>query len=241
MVSAADAEQFRRAQAGIRILVERDLDRLWQQVWSKNPTPQHVRDLFLNEVPALVREYGDTAAALAAQWYEVMRQTYGPSGPFTAVPEQSPYLDAVDPTVRRTAGDLWTPTPDTMLVGLKAVIGKYVLAAGRQTITRNADRDPAAHGWQRVTRVGACQFCSMLAGRGGVYTRESVHFASHGDCNCGAAPSWDPSAEPIDVGAYIASQRTTHMRELDARDGGDRVARHNARVSAWMSAHEGEF
>jgi len=229
---AADAERFRRAQAGIRVLVDRDLDRLWQQVWSNDPRPEHVRDLFLDRVPRLVQTYGDAAAELAAQWYEVMRDTYGPSGAFTATAEPSPYLNAVDPTVRRTAGALWTPNPEAMLVGLKAAAGKYALAAGRETVTRNTDRDPEAHGWQRVVRPGACRFCSMLSGRGGVYTRESVHFAAHGDCNCAAVPTWDRHAEPIDVHAYVASQRTTHMTP-EQRDA------HNARVTAWMDAHQG--
>lgn len=91
------------------------------------------------------------------------------------------------------------------------VIPKYVLAASRATIITSVGRDPRASGWKRVTRVGACRFCRMLSGRGAVYKEATVHFASHGDCNCAAAPSWDPNAPEVDVSLYKASQRTTSM------------------------------
>lgn len=234
MVSAADAEAFRQAQIGIRVLVERDLDRLWMRIWSKDAHPGAVRDGFLRAVPTLVARYGEDAANLAAEWYEVQRGIAGVGGAFTALPVASPYLDVVEPMVRRTAGALWTPTPEAMLTGLKAATGKYVLGAARATITANTDRDPRAVGWKRITRAKACEFCRMLAGRGGVYTRESVHFASHGDCNCGAAPEWDPSAQPVDVGAYTASERTSAMTP-------EQKALHTERVHSWMETHAGDL
>lgn len=215
MVSAADAERLRRAQVGVRALVERDLDRMWSRIWSQYPDgptkPYNVRDSFLQQLPILVSRYGEAAASVAADWYEDQRDLAGVGGSFRAVIADSPYLDAVEGTVKRTAGALWTPQPETMLVGLTAAAGKYVLAAGRATIQRNVSRDPFASGWQRVTRPGACRFCRMLAGRGGVYKEATAHFASHGDCNCAAAPSWDPSAPEVDVDLYVASQRTTRM------------------------------
>ena len=234
MVSAAEAQKFREAQQGIRVLVDRDLNRLWSQVWGKDADPAHVRDLFLDRVPRLVERYGTDAASLAAQWYEVQREAAGVGGRFAALPSGSPYLDVVEPAVRRTAGALWTPTPADMLTGLTAVIGKYVLAAGRQTIADNAGRDPKARGWGRVTRRGACNFCRMLAGRGGVYTEASVHFAAHGDCNCAAAPNWDRNAPEVDVAMYQASQRTSRMTP-------EQRETHNARIQGWMAAHQGEF
>ena len=120
MVSAAEAQKFREAQQGIRVLVDRDLNRLWGQVWSKDADPAHVRDLFLDRVPRLVERYGTDAANLAAQWYEVQREAAGVGGRFAALPSGSPYLDVVEPAVRRTAGALWTPTPADMLTGLTA-------------------------------------------------------------------------------------------------------------------------
>lgn len=227
MVSQADAERFRQAQVGIRRLVERDLDAMWANIWSKAPSgptqPYVVRDMFLQAVPVLVNRYGEDAAAVAADWYEEQRLVAGVGGAFRAVTAPSPYMDAVDGTVRRAAGALWTPNPEAMLVAVKASSGKYVLAASRATIQRNVARDPRAAGWQRVTRAGACEFCRMLAGRGDVYMESTVHFASHGDCNCAAVPSWDQNAPEVDVDLYEASKRTSLMSPEEKE-------RHNALI-----------
>lgn len=233
-----DPQAYRAAQVRVRAAVDRDLDRLWQRIWSAFPDgptkPYHVRDAFLQQVPVLVARYGDVAASLAADWYEQMREQASVGGSFSAQLVDSPYLDAVDGAVRRTASALWTPQPKAMLTALLPVIGKYVLAAGRATIQHNVARDPQASGWQRVTRADACTFCRMLAGRGAVYKKTTAFFASHDDCNCAAVPSWDHDAPEVDVGAYAASVRTTHMSPAQRNA-------HNARVRAWMSAHEGEF
>jgi len=79
----------------------------------------------------------------------------------------------------------------------------------------------------------------MLAGRGGVYRRETVHFAAHGnDCRCAAVPSWDPDAPEVDVRAYVASERMTKLRDRAAA--GDASAQrqleaHRARIRAFTA------
>lgn len=230
MVSAADAEALRLAQAGIRELVERDIEMFF---WSLPlDRPESARDRLLEFVPVLVGRYGADAGDFAADWYDTMRaeeRTIVSAQRFRATPVESPYTDAVDGMVRRAAGDLFTDTPAAALTTLQPNVGKFVLAASRATITTATDNDPAARGWQRITRLGACSFCRMLEGRGGVYTRESVHFASHGDCNCASAPSWDPNAPEVDVRLYEASKRTTGMSEAQR-------AAHNARIREFTAA-----
>lgn len=215
MVAAAEAERLRVAQSGIRAAVERDLERSWRNLWSSIPEgktrPYEVRDAFLRLVPTLVSRYGESAAAAAADWYEAQRDAAGVRGAFTVELVRSPYEDAVEGAVRRAAGALWTSEPARMLESLTPAVGKYILAASRATITRAAQRDPAASGWMRVTRAGSCRFCRLLAQRGAVYMRDSVHFASHPDCNCAAVPSWDKNAPEVDVDAYTASERTAGM------------------------------
>lgn len=209
MVSASDAEALRRAQAGIRVLVLRDLEDFWRSLDLSRP--ERARDALLAYIPELVAQYGLDAGVFAADWYDVQRAAAGIPGAFVAAALPSPYADAVDGMVRRAAGDLFTDNPSGSLLTLRANTAKYVLAASRTTISRNADRDPRSSGWRRVTRGGGCDFCRMLAGRGGVYKESTVHFASHGDCNCAAVPSWDQSAPEVDVRLYQASQRTTTM------------------------------
>ncbi|HZB26053.1 MAG TPA: hypothetical protein VE379_07965 [Vicinamibacterales bacterium] len=237
MVSSADANRLRLAQAGLRRLVERDLDAFFA---SLDPSrPEAARDALLAFLPTLVSAYGESAAAVAADWYDDVRAAEAVPGRFRAVLAASPYLDAVDGTVRRAAGSLFTEEPAGTLGTLRAVVPKYVLAAARETITRSTDGDPRASGWQRVTQAGACGFCRMLAGRGAVYKESTVHFAAHGggkrggQCHCAAVPSWDPDAPEVDVVQYRASMRMTALR-LRAERGDAGAARqiedHNALI-----------
>ena len=221
MVSPADAERLRLAQVGVRRLVERDLAEFWASL--NLDRPEAARDALLEFVPLLVEQYGESSAAIAADWYDDQRDLAGVRGRFRADMASSPYLDAVEPTVRRAAGALFTTTPGEALVALTASSGKYALAAGRQTIVGATGRDPRASGWQRVTRPGACGFCRMLHGRGAVYRESTVHFAAHGECNCAAVPSWDASAPEVDVRLYEASKRTTAMTP-------EQKAEHNALI-----------
>jgi len=208
-VSPADAQRLRQAQDGVRALIERDLRAL---VASLDTTrPEAALAAVREYVPVLVAQYGGSAAAVAADWYDEVRADARIPGRFRAamdVPDRSTEADA---TVRRLAGAIFDGDPSAMLPGLLSAIPRLALTGARQTITTSSARDPQASGWQRVTRSGACGFCRMLAGRGGVYREATVHFASHGSCNCAAVPSWDPHAPEVDVTVYRASQRTSTM------------------------------
>lgn len=209
MPSRSDVQELRAEYEAIRGLVERDLRELWGSLDLSRP--EAARDVLLQVVPALVDSYGDAAATVAAEWYDDMRAAEGVRGRFRALPQPSPYQDAAEGTVRRAAGALFTDSPEPALAALAAKAPKYALAAGRQTVITSSERDPDSRGWKRVTRAGSCKFCQMLAGRGGVYTKGSVHFASHDDCNCASAPVWDRDAPEVDAPVYEASRRTTHM------------------------------
>lgn len=231
MPSTAEAQRFRVAQTGIRVIVERDLAAFWGSLNLNRP--EAARDRLLRYVPDLVSTYGDSAAAVAADWYDEVRAAERVPGKFRAFMQPSPYQDATEPAVRRMAAALFTDHPDTMLTGLTATASKYVLAAGRETVTRSADRDPRASGWQRVTSGNACGFCRMLAGRGAVYKETSVNFGAHKSCNCAAVPSWDKHAPEVGVTEYTASQRMTALKERAAA--GDAAAQrqladHNALI-----------
>jgi hypothetical protein len=72
--------------------------------------------------------------------------------------------------------------------GMQGSATRLVLNGGRQTITNVATQDKAAEGWERVIEPGACSFCAMLAGRGGVYKESTVDFRAHDHCHCVARP-----------------------------------------------------
>lgn len=69
---------------------------------------------------------------------------------------------------------------------------RHALNGGRATILRTVASDPDAVGWRRVTSGRACEFCSMLAGRGAVYREATATFDAHDGCSCSAEPVWTP-------------------------------------------------
>lgn len=50
---------------------------------------------------------------------------------------------------------------------------RRLLNSSRDMILSNVEQDDFAVGWQRLAYPGACAFCRMLAGRGGVYKTEA--------------------------------------------------------------------
>jgi hypothetical protein len=68
---------------------------------------------------------------------------------------------------------------------------RHTLEGGRDTITATVRADPAVRGFRRVTSGDACKFCSMLAGRGAVYSADTARFAAHDGCSCSAEPVYE--------------------------------------------------
>jgi hypothetical protein len=77
---------------------------------------------------------------------------------------------------------------DTAEARSSASAMRHVLNGGRETVTNMIEADPQAIGWQRISSGNACEFCSMLAGRGPVYSTRTVQFHAHDGCGCSAAP-----------------------------------------------------
>lgn len=225
------ANELRLAQAEIRRLVESRMNEIVAYLAGRpDLSPAQFRNSLIAQTNLVVSQYGDIAASMAAEWYDDMRLAEGVAGSFRAVPQVSPYgADAVDGMVRRAVAPMFDEVPDVSAV-MRTVVqnaGKYVLGAARETVRRNSFIDPRGTGFQRVARPGACDFCIMLVGRGAVYKKETAFFASHGDCNCAAVPSWDPDAPEVDVELYEASRRTTGMSDAER-------SRHNSAIRDYM-------
>lgn len=180
-------------------LADRDLARLWRLVSAGASAETALRDL----LPAIVTQYGVAGAALAAEWYDQQREKVGARGTFAALP-----VSADDRGTQALIGwALATATDDASLATLVAGgVQRRLADHARYTVARNAVRDRAAKGWQRVG-VGECKagFCDMLIARGAVYTEASADFAAHDHCQCSAVPAW--GGEPNPVKPYTASTR----------------------------------
>lgn len=176
-------QTLRRETTGLVRLANNDLTRLWRLVTDGASAEIALRDL----LPAIVREYGEAGAALAADWYDDQREKVGARGRFGAIP-----INADDRGSQALIGWALSEANDDkalhalILGGVQRRIADHV----RYTIAGSSVADPAARGWQRVGDGNSCDFCSMLLGRGAVYSEATADFTSHDHCGCSAAPAW---------------------------------------------------
>lgn len=225
------ATDLRKANDDIVKLAVRDLRKFWSFVDLSKP--ERARNALLEYVPMLVDRYGEMAATVAADWYDDLRLEADVPGLFSADMADTVSAERAASRTRYAASHLFTENPEVTLALLDGAVQKYVLEPSRGTIIRNVSRDPRATGWSRHARADGCDFCRFLAQRGAVYMKSTVQFASHDDCNCTSAPSWDPDAPEVDVKAYVASRRTSEMSPAE-RDA------HNARARDWINAYNAE-
>jgi hypothetical protein len=164
-------------------LADVDLNHLWQLVAAGAAADQALFDL----LPAIVTQYGTVGAALAAEWYDEQRAKVEARGAFAAIP-----LDAGDRGAHALVGwALATATDDTSLKTLIAGgVQRRIVDHARLTVMSSSTSDPAARGWRRVGDGHTCEFCSMLLGRGAVYSEATADFPAHDHCGCSAEPDW---------------------------------------------------
>lgn len=227
MTSAAEARQ---GLVDLTTLARRDLAAFWVLVrgW---PADQ-IRDALMDVLPALGAEYGDAAAELAASHFETARELSGARGSFAPVLAERPQRARWEALSRWGVDPLFSATPDAQaaLALIAGGLQRSIADQHRQTIVGSSLADPQASGWRRVARSDGCSFCRMLASRPGyVYSEKSVEFRSHDNCNCSAAPSWDPKVEKISSGIpYAQSQRKAGWSA-------ERKARENRKVREYLS------
>jgi hypothetical protein len=202
--SATRANEQRNAQAGLIVMLLRDLVKVWQLL---RPDSLHrSMPAWVAAVHAVTSRYAPMAATLAADYYEAERAAANAAGRFTVPFADAPTEGHVDAVMRWATKDLWSRNPDTLTERVHAAksnaesaAAKLVEDVGRLTITYAVQKDPAAVGWARTASPGACAFCRMLAQRGPVYGADTVGFRAHNDCHCMAMPlfkgqKWAPTA-----------------------------------------------
>lgn len=173
-------------------------------------------------LPAAVYRYTAATAALAADLFDELRDANDIRGRFRAViPEMDLGAEAL---AGWSVEPLRLDEPNIDMARFRAEGGlqKRMANAANLVTTTSAAEDPQARGWMRRTRPGACDFCRMVASRGGVFTKASSTFACHENCYCEALPAWGGKALP--VGPYKPSDRP-------------QTAEDRARVRAWIKAN----
>jgi hypothetical protein len=192
--SAILLSRYRSTQATIAERVANAIVGLWNHVI--NPAKFAETWEQLNPVvQGIIETHYQMSAAEAAQFYANSRVLAG--FPAVHVPGKDLAADYLDRVVQSMGQGqffhyLKEAEPDQASTmardGLRGAGTRMTLLGGRDTITQAAVNDPVADGWERVITAGACGFCSMLAGRGGVYSEKSVNFRAHDHCHCVARP-----------------------------------------------------
>ena len=186
-------------------------------------------DALVEIMETLLAPYTESAAAVAATFYDGLRDWFGISDGFYAVSEgmREPYITSG--TVNKVMeGKSVVSLSEDMQTALLNQLDYEIRRTANLTIERNAKRDPKKPKWARVPQVtittyapwskktgvthdkflamtGTCMFCTMLASRGFAYHTAETAAHAHPDCNCRVVPSWDkgnPSVEGYDKDLY---------------------------------------
>lgn len=194
-----------------------DMAALWRQVSNAAEARVALKDV----LPALIRTYGQAAAAIAADWYDEAREVAEVAGSFRAIPASIETSGAESLALWATEKGSDLTTIQTLIEG---GMQRRIVNWGRETVMGSALSDPKADGWQR-TGVGSCDFCNLLIGRGAVYSESSADFASHDHCNCVAVPAFNGAPRPV-------KPYTPGPREQTKAGGAD-----YDRAKAWIGDH----
>jgi hypothetical protein len=183
-------------------LAQRDLSDFWSSLTFGDGV--RVRDSLLRFYPLLVETYGDAAALLGADWYDLNRSVPPSAARFRAVLAGTAPRVQAEASARWAIGPLFQADPDPVqaLSNLNGVTQRLVLQPGRSTVWDSAAADPVR---TRVARVPSgsdtCRFCVMLASRGAVYTSAAAAGRGneyHNDCDCVPTPIRDDRDYPED-------------------------------------------
>lgn len=219
--------ELRRALADLNVLAARDLGALFRSLREGDNAEEALRDL----LPRLIDTYGSSAATIAADWYDDLRESLGVGGRFAAIP-----ADIEDSGAHALIGwALDEATDDGSLVALlEGGLQRRVVNFGRFTVTESSYADSRADGWMRLGQGANCPFCNVLISRGAVYSESSVTFASHDHCNCIAVPAFTGKPRPVRLDEQ--GKRLDVSARRDRTNDTQREAS-NARVREWVNSH----
>jgi len=204
MTSRADVERLRSATGRLVELIRADMARLFRSLDLSRP--EVARDALLEVVPTLVREYGELAAVVAAEWYEEVRAAQVGGAYVARMGDVIPDAAMVS-SVRFAAGHLFKGNPEQALKVLSGSLQRHVLYSSRGTVARNAEHDPARPRFARVpSGPTTCAWCDMMSSRGFVYFTErsagnlgrGVGDDFHDDCDCQIVAEFDREQHHIE-------------------------------------------
>lgn len=190
-------------------VVTRDALSLGRQVSVLSPI--EARNILVNELPELVRAYGEVGGQYSADWYNQVRFEANARGNYRAAVAGVPNDDQIQATARWAVKGLFVDEVESFLRDLAYGSTRLVQQPTRSTIVESAFADPASGAFVRVARTDACPFCLMLASRGAVFASRAsattvgtgrirgsrqVGESYHTNCKCRAEPVFSPDDVP---------------------------------------------
>jgi hypothetical protein len=172
--------------------------------------PVAVREALLVFFPELVAAYGDTAALLAADFYDSLRDAPVSAASFNAVLARPVDEDQARGSVRWAVGSLFGDEPDAsaFVAAISGSAQRLILQPGRDTVWSNASRDPVRTAFARIPVGVTCRFCTTIASRGFVYSTSRAAGESnkwHDECDCVIVPGRGAADYPEghDLSRYV--------------------------------------
>ena len=195
------------ARAALQLVTAAAIDSTGKLLRTVSGPPDSMRVDLQDGVHAIIGYYTDGSSALAADFYDDLRDQQEVPGRFMAEPIVADRGRKVGNAIAWATEPLLTGDGDVE-GRLAEVVQLETARPYRDTIVGNRRRDPEAVGWQRVAATG-CKFCQALASRGVVYREESARFASHPHCHCTAVPVFDTGriGREANANQYEASKR----------------------------------
>ena len=234
MAAREDIEAYRQALATLSERAQADLRRLWAQL---DPMDRlTTRDALVEFLTDLIHGYGDAAAVIASDYFEVIRADVADDFFTPKLSDPTP-SDQIAASTRWALSGLFVPNDavdlPAVLGNLEKVADRLTKLPARETFAVALDSDPLKPRYARVpSGAVTCLFCAMLAGRGAVYATEDSAGGSrkfHDHCDCVPVAVWDGQDLPagFDPGHYEALYRDHDGASIDLSDRSARVSTAN--------------
>lgn len=218
--------EFRQANQSLVLLAQRDLTSFWESL-NTGGAPDLVREALLAFFPELLTAYGDTAAVLGADFYDMLRNVPPSASSFRAVLAQPVPAGQAEGAARWALGPLFLSEPDpaAALARLSGATQRLVLQPGRDSIFRSAANDPVRTAIARVpSGATTCKFCVMLASRGAVYSSDRAAGGDgntyHDKCDCVPtvvrSPDDFPEDHDLDLYRRLYAEQSGLGRDIPA-------------------------
>lgn len=189
------AEAYRVEQARVKAEATRAVLALWLASYEPG-NPASWRSL-LATLRSLVAGLRARSSRLAVNYYLEARSVARAPGLYVPQAAVDAPAELVEVTAQitgpraygrsLTSGMAETQAKRNAGVQFSGAMSRIVLDAGRETVLAAAEDDREAIGWIRITDKDPCAFCSMLSGRGPVFSEQTAGFQAHAHCACVAA------------------------------------------------------